>query len=1711
MKPTLRSFARSLAFLTLLIGSLSAGDAVQVVATSPAANEQNLVPGQVLFTRTGSGAPLTVQYRISGSAHPTNPAGNDQDGSVAAINLVDGGDDYLTPFVDFQFSGGSPVPPQFIPKGTADGRGGRVTTISVTANGSNYTSAPSVTVSGSPYVVRVDITHGGRGYTSAPTVTFSGGGGLGAAGTATINVTTGQVNGVVITSAGSGYSSAPTVTFSGGGATTVATAVASLAQGSGATAVAILTGYVSGITVASGGAGYTSDPLVTISGGGGSGAMAVATASGGVVTSVVVTNPGSGYTSSPNVSFSGGGSPSQVPVATATIANSVGSVVVASTGQGYITAPTVSFSGGGGSGAAASATLSGSPVAEATRAGTGYGYQMPQVTVSGGGSGAVLRPVIVDGSIASLAIENAGSGYTSAPTVGIAAPAAGITATATVTIDSLGRVNGHSITNGGTGYGPTATANDPATGAETPASFSVILAGPDYVAPANSWIDPDTADLVGTITFAANQTAYVLDLTPRRNGVGGARTAVVSIDPDPLGQYIVNQQSSAPISIADADIEATLTVNRPTAYPTLPTIPTAAYPLEVQGRGEWQVHLNDDILFRSVAVQIAGDTSVGPQAVLDTEYWFGDNFMSIEETASQYATVVPLDPTAIPLPAAPGVGATTIPVSSLAIFRGNDIVVFESPTSIINGIYTVTGTAGATSTTNPTITITPAIKAIQTIYGTTRVRRLANRVQGSGQITETLYSSAPDLYFFAFPVITANSPRARSSINLTLLQNDDYRTLSPTSGTVTLADDAVTVGLRFNSNAGKPSTNGIIDVVLSNPFPKAVNVPFTVVSGGSAILGTDYTISGVDSTTRLGSIQIPANTTTAQIVVQPISNLDPAAKSLTLQLLASPDYLLAPTGTSGVNPSASLSIAPAPRTTNNVPVYLGITSGSVSEGNSGSLTVYLSDASGNALTGDTLATSAAVLISTSGTAVAGSNYLALGTSVQMNAGVSSVTIPIQTINNRSSIIDHTLTISLLPGAGYQLSTVATGTLTIQDTSPSISISAPTTAPVEGGSGVSFTITASRAVDRLTSVGFTIGGTATANADFTLSASGNGSVDYTALSGTTDIQIGSATTTVTLLASQDNVSDPGETVILTVQADSQALPNYKLANPLSTTTATTTIAEAPVASIATVSIAATSPTATQATTPIPGVFTLSADRTASTSNAPILVNLPVGGTAVPGISPTQPNAYTALPDAITLAELVTTADQAAGASFIRARVLGSGTASLPAGAVLRIGTGSTTVTVAQAVTVAADSIPIPLQATLTAAVASGTSVGVCTTAINVVPSSGTTSYDGQTVSIALAPTSGANWTATAANTAIITIRSGYPLMSIASGTAPVEGGIDGTFVVTSSQTVAAAVTVFYTVTGTATSGIDFTALSGNVVVPSGSAQATITVTALADSLTDPNETVILTLVPDTSATTAYHLAGSSTSASIAITEPPTTPIATVSAVATTPTAVLTPAIVPGVITFTADRTASTSNALVVATIQPGGTATPGTAYSALPASVSFPELVTTLGVSAGTGFLSAKVVGTTPVDLVAGDVLRVGTGSTLVTVGAATTVGTTEVAIPLNGTLAGAVTAGTSVGVCTARISVTPLSSSSSFNGQTVIATLLPPAGANWVTAASPNHRAVVTISTSATPVDTGKPAPVAGSTKSSGKCGLGGGLAMVGLAGMLLLAWRRRR
>ena len=113
-----------------------------------------------------------------------------------------------------------------------------------------------------------------------------------------------------------------------------------------------------------------------------------------------------------------------------------------------------------------------------------------------------------------------------------------------------------------------------------------------------------------------------------------------------------------------------------------------------------------------------------------------------------------------------------------------------------------------------------------------------------------------------------------------------------------------------------------------------------------------------------------------------------------------------------------------------------------------------------------------------------------------------------------------------------------------------------------------------------------------------------------------------------------------------------------------------------------------------------------------------------------------------------------------------------------------------------------------------------------------------------VLVGLAVSSGTTTTADASFDNVQIIR---PTVSIARTADAVEFPTsNGVFTVTRTWDTTSALTVNYSVGGSATSGVDFTALSGSVTIPAGQASATITVVPVDDSINEGLETVAVTL-------------------------------------------------------------------------------------------------------------------------------------------------------------------------------------------------------------------------------------------------------------------------
>ena len=220
----------------------------------------------------------------------------------------------------------------------------------------------------------------------------------------------------------------------------------------------------------------------------------------------------------------------------------------------------------------------------------------------------------------------------------------------------------------------------------------------------------------------------------------------------------------------------------------------------------------------------------------------------------------------------------------------------------------------------------------------------------------------------------------------------------------------------------------------------------------------------------------------------------------------------------------------------------------------------------------------------------------------------------------------------------------------------------------------------------------------------------------------------------------------------------------------------------------------------------------------------------------------------------------------------------------------------------------------------------------TTTVVVTPLADGTTEDAESVILAL--TSGAAYDLGSPFSASVMIAAEPPVVSVtATDGSASETPVDtGTFTLTrvaGASSLASPLTVNYTVSGTATSGSDYTALSGTATFLAGQATTSVVVTPLADAATEDAESVILTL-----ASSASYELGSPASASVVIAAEPTL----VSVTATDGSASETP-VDTG--TFTLTRAGSASSMALPLTVNytVSGTATAGD-YSPLSGTATF---------------------------------------------------------------------------------------------------------------------------------------------------------------------------
>ena len=167
------------------------------------------------------------------------------------------------------------------------------------------------------------------------------------------------------------------------------------------------------------------------------------------------------------------------------------------------------------------------------------------------------------------------------------------------------------------------------------------------------------------------------------------------------------------------------------------------------------------------------------------------------------------------------------------------------------------------------------------------------------------------------------------------------------------------------------------------------------------------------------------------------------------------------------------------------------------------------------------------------------------------------------------------------------------------------------------------------------------------------------------------------------------------------------------------------------------------------------------------------------------------------------------------------------------------------------------------------------------------------------------------------------------LSIAATTQAAEDATDGLFTISATNQFSTPVTVDITVGGSAAEGTDYATIGTQIIFPANQNTVTIPVGVMADNILEPDETVTVTL---TGTNNAKVTTGTPDNAAITITDDDQ---ATLSIVATTQAA---EDATDGLFTISTSKQFTTA---INVTFTVGGNATPGTDYTALGTSFTFP--------------------------------------------------------------------------------------------------------------------------------------------------------------------------
>jgi Ca2+-binding RTX toxin-like protein len=713
-----------------------------------------------------------------------------------------------------------------------------------------------------------------------------------------------------------------------------------------------------------------------------------------------------------------------------------------------------------------------------------------------------------------------------------------------------------------------------------------------------------------------------------------------------------------------------------------------------------------------------------------------------------------------------------------------------------------------------------------------------------------------------------------SGTNFSSVLTDDPDVGGAADPTMTTIDQPdVTVAVSPASVLEDGSDNLVYTFTREGVTTSPLTVNFSV--GGTATFSTDYTQTGAATfSASSGTVTIPAGSSTATVTLDPTADTTVESNEtaiLTVTSGASYDVGIpaAATGTiTNDDTDVTVAVSPSSVEEDAAPnlVYTFTRNGVTT----GPLTVNFSVGGTATFSTDYTQTGAATFTATDGT-------------VTFGAGNSTATVTVDPTTDTVVEPNETVILTLTAGTGYNVAipSAATGTITNDDADVSIAV-APSSVNEDGATNLVYTFTRTGDTTGTLAVNFTIGGTADPSTDYTQT----GATTFTSPNGSVTFAAGNSTATVTVDPTADATAEANETVTFTLAAG----VDYNIGAP---STATGTINNDDTA----VSVAVSPGSVNE-----DGATNLVYTFTRSDSSGALTVNFSIGGTATFNTDYTQTGAATFAPPAGTVSfadgslTATVTVDPATDSAVepdetvILTVTSGAGyTVGAPASASGTITNDDTDVTVAVSPSSTAEDGATNLVYTFTRngvttgpltvnfsiggtgtfstdytqtgattfTPPSGTvdfAAGSSTATVTVDPTADNTVEPDETVILTVTSGTGYNVGVPSAATGTITNDDSAVSVAVSPSTVDEDGATNLVYTFTRTGSTGAALTVNFSIGGTADSSTDytqtgaatFTPPTGTATFAAGNSTTTVTIDPSADSTTEPDETVILTV-------------------------------------------------------------------------------------------------------------------------------------------------------------------------------------------------------------------------------------------------------------------------